>query len=105
MEDGARHPNDEPLEMYPVKPVLLETWFPSRELSLIIAGDRRARDPAYTIHRWWARRPAALIRALLLSSVLPASTAPEVFWEHFANEGHLLEGLRVYDPFAGGGRL
>jgi putative DNA methylase len=103
VEDGDRYTNDGTLETYPVKPVLLETWFPSCELSLIIARDRRARDPAYTIHRWWARRPAALIRALLISSILPASTAPEVFWEHFANEGPLLEGLRVYDPFAGGG--
>lgn len=82
---------------------LLETWFPSHELSLIIARDRRARDPAYAVHRWWARRPPALLRALLLGSILPETTTREAFWEHFANAGHLLEGCHVYDPFAGGG--
>lgn len=83
--------------------VLLETWFPSRELSLVIEKDRRARDPAYALHRWWARRPPALLRALLLGSNLPPSTSPETFWKTFASEEHFLKGCRVYDPFAGGG--
>lgn len=82
---------------------LLESWFPSRELSLVIARDRRARDAAYAVHRWWARRPPGLLRALLLGSVLPDSTTPKEFWERFASEAHLLKGWYVHDPFAGGG--
>lgn len=103
IEHKDRRFDDAMWEATLVNRVLLETWFPSRELSLIIARDRRARDPAYALHRWWARRPPALLRALLLGSVLPASTTPEQFWEHFASEEHLLDGYRVYDPFAGGG--
>lgn len=86
-----------------MNPALFETWFPSRELSLIIAKDKRARDPVYAVHRWWARRPPALLRAILLGSTLPPSISPEQFWENFASEEHLLEGSHVYDPFAGGG--
>lgn len=77
--------------------------FPFRELSLIIARDRRSHDPVYSMHRWWARRPPSLMRALLMSSVLPATQSENDFWEKFASEDHLLSGLRVYDPFMGGG--
>lgn len=34
---------------------LLERWFPSVELSVLIERDSRATDPAYSLHRWWAR--------------------------------------------------
>lgn len=87
-----------------VSPVFLETTrFPFRELSFVIARDRRSRDPVYASHRWWARRPPSLMRALLISSILSASTSEREFWEHFASEAHLLAGYRVYDPFMGGG--
>lgn len=45
MEHGDRHTSGEAVGTCSVKPVLLETWFPSCELSLIIARDRRSRDP------------------------------------------------------------
>ncbi|MBV7669659.1 DUF1156 domain-containing protein [Streptomyces halstedii] len=82
---------------------LIESWFPARELSQLIAKDRRVRDPAYAAHRWWARRPPALLRALLIASVLPPGVSAQEFWRRYASEEHHLAGKTVYDPFMGGG--
>lgn len=82
---------------------LAEQWFPVGELSQLIARDRRARDPAYAAHRWWARRPPGLLRALLLALHLPATTTPAEFWATFGADDTPLDGLTVLDPFAGGG--
>jgi putative DNA methylase len=84
-------------------PVLAEVWFPAQELSHLIAADRRTRDPAYGAHRWWARRPPALLRALLLAMSLPADTTAEEFWSAYASAEPILNGRVVIDPFAGGG--
>lgn len=51
-----------------VTTTLLETDFPYLEVSQLVAADRRATDPAYQAHRWFARRPPALIRAALLAA-------------------------------------
>lgn len=85
------------------KPTLLEAAFPIRELSLIVAADRRAKDPVYCAHRWWARRPPAVLRALLLATLADATTPLKRFWDLYAGEGRPLAGLRVLDPFVGGG--
>lgn len=82
---------------------LIESWFPARALSQVIAKDRRVRDSAYAAHRWWARRPPALLRALLLATALPCGVAEEEFWERYASEEPHLLGKTVYDPFMGGG--
>jgi adenine-specific DNA methylase len=82
---------------------LLEQALPVRELSLVIDADRRAADPVYAAHRWWARRPPALMRALLLAAALPADCSPAAFWAAYAQPEQLLAGLRVHDPFVGGG--
>lgn len=82
---------------------LLEAGLPFRELSLVTSADRRTRDPIYGIHRWWARRPPALLRGLLIASNLGADTTAEEFWEAFRSSERPLEGSRVLDPFAGGG--
>jgi putative DNA methylase len=81
----------------------LEESFPFRELSLVISADRRSRDPIYGMHRWWARRPPALLRGLLIASHLEADATTEEFWQAFGSGERLLEGSRVLDPFAGGG--
>ena len=60
-------------------PTLIETWLPSHDLSLVVSADRRVRDSAYRIHRWWARRPPALMRALLLASALPRTPLLRTF--------------------------
>jgi putative DNA methylase len=82
---------------------LLEASFPFRELSLVIDADRRARDPIYGIHRWWARRPPALLRGLLIASHLDPDATIEEFWRLFSSAERPLAGQRVLDPFAGGG--
>src|SRR5690554_1867472 len=81
----------------------LEVGFPFREVSLLAAADRRSRDPRYSMHGWWARRPPALVRAVLLASALSDSASPREFWDAYASDAPALHGLTVYDPFMGGG--
>jgi putative DNA methylase len=82
---------------------LLETALPWVELSLLATADQRSRDPAYGAHRWWARRPPAVMRGLLLAAALTSETTLQDFWNAFASPAPRLEGLRVHDPFTGGG--
>ena len=82
---------------------LLEAAFPFRELSLIAEASRRSKDPVYSAHRWWARRPPLVMRGLLLAASLPVDTAPEAYWRLFESSAPVLSGLHVHDPFAGGG--
>ncbi|MCF6733710.1 hypothetical protein [Blastococcus sp. KM273129] len=81
----------------------LESAFPFVKVSRLVAADRRAPDPAYQAHRWWARRPPALVRAALLGATRPANTSPRSFWRTYANPEPHLAGLTVSDPFLGGG--
>ena len=82
---------------------LIESWFPSSAVSRVAAADRRAKDPAYSAHLWWARRPPAVMRAILVAAVLDAGSSEEDFWAHFGSGSVVLGGLRVLDPFMGGG--
>lgn len=82
---------------------LLESGFPYVDVSRLVDADRRAPDPAYQAHRWWARRPPALLRAALLASVLPETTSLHDFWAAYGDEAHALQGMTVVDPFLGGG--
>jgi putative DNA methylase len=84
-------------------PTLLEVDLPFRELSRLAQADRRATDPVYSAHRWWARRPPSVMRGLLLAATLPAGTSSERFWELFGSPVPTLAGLRVHDLFVGGG--
>lgn len=81
----------------------LETKLPYKHLSLVATADRRVKDPTYSVHRWWARRPPGVIRGLLLASALQSNASTESFWNLFASEGHPLNGWRVHDLFVGGG--
>lgn len=85
------------------EPTLLETCLPFRELSLVIEADQRALDPVYGAHRWWARRPPALMRGMLLAATMPTDRPADEFWEAFGDPGHRLSGIRIHDPFVGGG--
>ena len=82
---------------------LLETRFPALAISLVAAADRRAKDPSYAAHRWWARRPPSLMRAILLAAAVGDGTTDREFWAHYRSDAPLLAGLRVHDPFMGGG--
>jgi adenine-specific DNA methylase len=53
--------------------------------------------PVIAVHKWFARRPGTLFRALLLSEFLGESLQETYFRSHSFN------GLRVADPFMGGG--
>lgn len=53
--------------------------------------------PVIAVHKWFARRPGTLFRALLL-----AEWGGEPLAESF-HRPHQLSGVRVADPFMGGG--
>jgi adenine-specific DNA methylase len=82
---------------------LLEADFPYCDLSALTRADRSLADPVYGAHKWWARRPRAVIRALVLAAHLPANTTADEFWSRFADDRDQLSGARVGDCFAGGG--
>lgn len=88
---------------YPESATFLERALPFKELSLIATADRRAADPVYAAHRWWARRPPGVMRGLLLAAVLPANTEIAEYWRLFASDEASMQGLRVHDLFVGGG--
>ncbi len=81
---------------------LLEADFPYADVSAVARADRYTRDGVYAAHKWWARRPPSVIRALLVASTLPANATPENFWALYADDSPTLEGLHVGDPFMGG---
>lgn len=81
----------------------LEKQLPFKKLSLIATADRRAQDPVYGAHRWWARRPPGVIRGLLLAAALPDGFPESDYWRLFGSTGHPLHGKRVHDLFVGGG--
>ena len=58
----------------------------------------RPRD-AYQSHKWFARRLAATARSLLVAASTPAGRS---FWEGYYRDADC-SGLRVLDPFMGGG--
>ena len=82
---------------------LLEAGFPYAEVSRLVAADRRSPDSAYQAHRWWARRPPALVRAGLLAATRRADESLKDFWAAYASTDHALAGQTVLDPFMGGG--
>ena len=53
--------------------------------------------PVIAVHKWFARRPGTLFRAILLSE-FAAPPLPAAYFEP-----HRLPGVRVADPFMGGG--
>ena len=53
--------------------------------------------PIIAAHKWFARRPGTLFRALLLSE-FRESTLRDIYFET-----NTLAGIRVADPFMGGG--
>ncbi|HUI05918.1 MAG TPA: DUF1156 domain-containing protein [Verrucomicrobiae bacterium] len=53
--------------------------------------------PVIAVHKWFARRPGTLFRALILSEFCP-DPLRDAFYQ-----GHNLQGIRIADPFMGGG--
>lgn len=100
---SSTQPASSPLSTVPepAKRTLLEDGFPFAAVSEVARADRYSKDHVYAVHKWWARRPPAVIRALLLAATLPAETSAEKFWRLFAGEG-TLAGQHVGDAFMGG---
>lgn len=53
--------------------------------------------PIIAVHKWFARRPGTLFRGLLLSEFV-SNPLRQAFYR-----AHNLAGMRVADPFMGGG--
>jgi putative DNA methylase len=53
--------------------------------------------PIIAVHKWFARRPGTLFRGLLLSEFAPGPLRQEFY------QPHDLAGVRICDPFMGGG--
>lgn len=53
--------------------------------------------PIIGVHKWFARRPGALFRSLILAELVEAKVSDSYF------TGHDLSGTVVLDPFMGGG--
>ena len=72
-------------------------------------GKRQYYRPIYSLHKWWARRPGALFRSIILRATHPdaklfASNTNGSFFQksdYFAD--HNLENVIILDPFMGGG--
>jgi len=72
-------------------------------------GKRQYYRPIYSLHKWWARRPGALFRSIILRATSPdaklfASDTNGSFFQkgdYFAD--HDLDNVTILDPFMGGG--
>ncbi len=72
-------------------------------------GKRQYYRPIYSLHKWWARRPGALFRSIILRATRPdaklfASHTNGSFFQksdYFAD--HNLDDVTILDPFMGGG--
>src|SRR5436309_15161038 len=53
--------------------------------------------PIIAVHKWFARRPGTLFRALLLSEFVEGAVRETFF------QSHDLKGVKIADPFMGGG--
>ncbi len=72
-------------------------------------GKRQYYRPVYSLHKWWARRPGALFRSIILLACNPdedlfamnANGSLSLHSNYF--QDHNLENVVILDPFMGGG--
>ncbi len=65
----------------------IERGFPIERVNEIAEKESRAKQyyrPVYTMHKWWARRPGCLFRAIALYSLLDENTT--------------VDDVEVYEP-------
>jgi putative DNA methylase len=80
----------------------LEHDFPAATLSRIAEHEswrKEVHRPATSTHKWWAKRLGTVFRAILCSAVTPDGASAI---EAYASAARL-DGLTVFDPFAGSG--
>jgi len=74
-------------------------------------GKRQYYRPVYSLHKWWARRPGALFRAIILLAARKENREQlfqNVGMEQLSRESeyfqsHDLSDIVIFDPFMGGG--
>ena len=72
---------------------------PIQELANLALREGRRPRAIYTAHKWFARRLGTVFRALLVG----ATSSPDGdFWEGYYG-GANLQGIKLLDPFVGGG--
>lgn len=73
------------------------------------AGKRQYYRPVYSLHKWWARRPGALFRSIILlasdadSDLFTATAGGSLSPYSNYFKDHNLEDFVILDPFMGGG--
>lgn len=80
----------------------LEDGFPAGALSRIAEHEswrKEVHRPATSTHKWWAKRLGTVFRGILISAVTPAREDALLLYGSAAR----LDGLTVFDPFAGSG--
>src|SRR5215472_11998275 len=80
----------------------LEDGFPAAALSRIAEHEswrKEVHRPATSTHKWWAKRLGTVFRGILVSAVTPAHEDALLPYGSSAR----LDGLTVFDPFAGSG--
>lgn len=80
----------------------IERGFPIERVNEIVEKESMAKQyyrPIYTMHKWWARRPGALFRAISLYSLLDENTTADDVEVYEPGENHTLgdEGLSEQD--------
>ena len=77
------------------------------ELSQCEVGKRQYYRPVYSIHKWWARRPGALFRTIILSATDPERELFDVNNPLSKKSGYFADhdekDIIILDPFMGGG--
>jgi putative DNA methylase len=72
---------------------------PVEDLAAFAERESRRPRPIYLAHKWFARRFGTAFRALLVGATTSVDTD---FWAAYYGEADLT-GIRVLDPFVGGG--
>ena len=81
---------------------VIETDPPAVFASRLALREGNRKKPIYQMHKWWARRLGSVFRSLLLAATTRAEKA-HLFENDFFYQRNDLSGLRVLDPFVGGG--
>jgi len=76
---------------------------PLEELDKLCINEGHSSRPIHRVHKWFARRLNTQIRTILTALTLQPEE-DDRFWERY-HEKLPFDGLRVLDPFAGGGTI
>jgi len=92
----------------------LEAEYFVNQLSQDETGKRQYYRPVYSLHKWWARRPGALFRSIILLAtrgnrdeksfaLFERTRDGSLSAESEYFKAHRLEDVVILDPFMGGG--